>query len=122
MADNGRPSEFKPEYCDEAEAFLADGYSVAAFAGHIGVAKQTVYNWMNAHPEFMDAVKRGQAGAVLWWERANRKLAMDGEGNATAIIFGLKNRAPDEWRDKQEIEQSGSVTQKIVTEYVNAKD
>jgi hypothetical protein len=24
---------------------------------------------------------------------------MTGEGNATAVVFGLKNRASDEWRD-----------------------
>ena len=103
----GRPSSYDPKFCDEAVEFLADGYSLAAFAGHIGVTRQTVYNWLDLHPEFFDAVKTGQAKAVLWWEKANRELALTGEGNATAIVFGLKNRASDEWRDVKAIEASG---------------
>jgi len=103
----GRPTDYDPSYCDEAISFLADGYSLAAFAGHIGVTRQTVYNWTEQHPEFFDAVKTGQASAVLWWEKANRNLALTGEGNATAIVFGLKNRASDEWRDVKATEISG---------------
>lgn len=111
----GRPSLYDPAYCDEAVTFLKDGYSVAALAGHLGVCYATVKNWMNEHPEFLAAVKRGQAGAVLWWEKANRNLALTGEGNATACVFGLKNRASDEWRDKIETEHSGSQTVNVVT-------
>lgn len=106
----GRPSIYDPAFCQEAEQFIAEGYSVAAFAGHIGVAVRTVYNWMESHPEFMHSVKVGQAGAVAWWEKRLRDMAENGQGNATAIIFGLKNRAPEEWRDKTETEHSGSVT------------
>lgn len=103
----GRPSDYDPAYCEQAIEFLKEGYSLAAFAGHIGTTRQTVYNWTEKHPEFLDAVKTGQAGAVLWWERANKALAVGGEGNATSIIFGLKNRAADEWRDVKATEISG---------------
>lgn len=103
----GRPTDYDPAYCDVAQTFLADGYSLAALAGHIGVARSTVYKWVDEHPDFSDAVKAGQAKAVLWWETANRNLAMTGEGNATSIIFGLKNRAADEWRDVKATEITG---------------
>lgn len=86
---------------------MADGYSLAALAGELGVSRQTVYNWTEQHPEFFDAVKAGQAKAVLWWEKANRNLAITGEGNATACVFGLKNRASDDWRDVKATELSG---------------
>lgn len=102
-----RPTAYDPAYCDEAITFLADGYSLAAFAGHIEVARSTVYKWVDEYPEFSDAVKTGQAKAVLWWEKANRSLALTGEGNATAIVFGLKNRASDEWRDVKSTEITG---------------
>ena len=103
----GRPSDYDPAFCDEAVEFLAQGYSIAAFAGHIGVARSTVYKWVDTHPEFSDAVKVGQAKAVLWWEDRNRALARGEDGNATSIVFGLKNRAADEWRDVKAIEASG---------------
>ena len=103
----GRPSDYDPSYCDIARTFLADGYSLAALAGHLGFARSTIYKWVDEHPEFSDAVKTGQAAATLWWEQANRNLALTGQGNATAIIFGLKNRASDEWRDVKATEITG---------------
>ena len=105
----GRPTTYKPEYCDDAENFLAEGYSVAALAGHLNVVKSTIYEWMKTNEEFSNAVKQGQAKAVLFWEKQNIRFAQTGEGNATSIIFGLKNRAPDEWRDKVETEHSGKI-------------
>lgn len=113
-----RPTDYDPDYCAVAETFLADGFSLAALAGHIGVARSTVYKWVDEHPEFSDAVKTGQAKAVLWWETANRNLALTGEGNATSIIFGLKNRASDEWRDVKSTEITGKDGGAIQTDNV----
>ena len=106
----GRPSKYDPAFCDEVREFLKDGYSVAAFAGHIGVAVSTVNLWITQHPEFSDAVKAGQASATLWWENRARSVAQGEDGNPTIVIFGLKNRAADQWRDKTETEHSGGVT------------
>lgn len=103
----GRPSKYSPAYCNEVVEFLAQGFSVSAFAGEIGVAASTVKLWAKDIPEFSDAVKRGQAKAIAFWERAAIKLAMTGEGNATACIFGLKNRASDEWADMTKTELTG---------------
>ncbi len=105
----GRPSKYDPKFCDEVREFLKDGYSVAAFAGHIGVAVSTVHLWVNEHEEFSDAVKEAQASAVLWWENRGRDIALGKDGNPTLVIFGLKNRAKDEWRDKTETELSGGL-------------
>ena len=110
----GRPSLYDPAYCEVAETFLAEGYSVAALAGRLKVCVATVKNWMHDYPEFLAAVKRGQAGAVYWWEKANRNLAMTGEGNATACVFGLKNRASDEWRDKIETAVTGNMSVEVI--------
>lgn len=100
-----RPREYDPDYCERSEAFLADGFSLEALAGELGVSRSTVYRWVDDYPEFHDAVKVGQAKAVLWWEKANRNLAITGVGNATSIVFGLKNRAG--WRDVKATEISG---------------
>lgn len=117
----GRPSIYDPAYCEQAIAVLADGFSMTALAGEIGVARSTVYEWVEHHQDFSDAIKIGQAKAVLWWEKANRNLAITGEGNATACIFGLKNRAADEWRDKIETQHSGELAiSKLETVIVRA--
>ena len=100
---------YRDEYCDEIVDFLKDGHSLAAFAGHIGVGRETLYEWMKTRPEFADAVKRAQAKSILWWERRLLELAQSGQGSVPAIMFGLKNRAPGEWRDKVHAEVSGTV-------------
>lgn len=103
----GRPSKYDPKFCDEAINFMQDGYSVTAFAGHIGVSRSTVFKWAEENPEFSDALKSAQALAAKWWEERLRNVAMTGEGNATAAIFGVKNRSSKEWRDKVEQEHTG---------------
>lgn|SRR5690625_2217981 len=92
---------------------MADGYSVTAFAGHIGVARSTVFKWATDHPEFSDALKTAQAMAAMWWEDTLRQVARTGEGNASAAIFGVKNRSNEDWSDKQELAHTspdGSMT------------
>lgn len=103
----GRPTKYKAEYCDEVLPFMSQGYSITAFAGHLGVSRQTIYDWMDAHSDFLDAIKKGEAASAMWWESALRNTTMTGEGNASAAIFGLKNRVPREWRDKQVNEHVG---------------
>ena len=100
---------YREAYCDEVIDFLKDGHSLAAFGGHIGVSRETLYNWMRTQPAFAEAVKQAQAKAILWWERRILELAQAGQGNAAVITFGLKNRAPEEWRDKHHTELSGVV-------------
>jgi hypothetical protein len=111
----GRPTDYDPAYCEQVIEFLKDGYSVAAFAGHIGKAASTVELWRTKHPEFSEAVKVGQAGAVLWWENRARAVARGEDGNPTAVIFGLKNRAPDQWRDKTEQDVNATHNVRTIT-------
>lgn len=103
----GRPSKYDPSYCDDLEDHFAQGLSYESFAGVVGVSKQTLYDWEKAHPEFLDAKKASEAKSQLVWEKRLAALATTGEGNATAIIFGLKNRASDSWRDVKATEISG---------------
>ena len=95
----GRPSKYRDKHCEEVIECLGEGHSITAFAGRIGVHRSTVFDWMNAHEEFAEAVKVGQAKAVEVWEDVLIKVAREGGGNATAAIFGLKNRASDDWSD-----------------------
>jgi hypothetical protein len=102
----GRPTKYDQAFCDDVIDFLSQGYSVTAWAGSKRVARSTVYKWASEHPEFSDALNIGQAASALWWETCLRTNATTGDGASSAIIFGLKNRAADDWRDKQEIEQT----------------
>lgn len=102
-----RPSKFLAAYCNEVIETMATGLSLTAFAGEIGVARSTINEWMDVHPEFSEAVRVAKAKRTLALERG---MLSAGSGPAvTARMFALKNADPDEWRDKREIEHRGSV-------------
>lgn len=107
----GRPSKFKPAYSNMLIEHLAEGASIASFAAEIGVARSTINQWAEDHPEFSEALKIAKAKCAAWWEKQLRTIAVagGGPGAATAVIFGLKNMASEDWRDKQEHEHSGQV-------------
>lgn len=102
-----RPTKYDPTYCDSVVEHMREGASLTSFAASIEVCRDTISEWANVHPEFSAAVKRGKAVCAAWWEKTNRTLATSGQGNATACVFGLKNMAAEDWRDKQEHEHSG---------------
>jgi transposase len=104
----GRPTKYKPEYCQVALDMLSKGHSLYAVAAECDVSIDTIYEWQSVHQDFSDSIKRGQAKSAVWWEEKAQQFAETGVGNATAIIFGLKNRARKEWQDKQEVDMSVS--------------
>ena len=106
--ERGRPSKYDPAFCAQVLPFMEQGYSTTALAGHLGVSRQTLYNWMDEYPDFFDAVKEGVAASAIWWENCLRNNAMKGDGNATSAIFGLKNRASDDWREKRDVDHTSS--------------
>lgn len=120
----GPPSSFKPAYCRELIEFLSDGYSMTAFAGHIGVGRRTIFDWLDRHEEFAEAYEIAKPKAVLHWEKEFKRFAATGTGNAAAFIFALKNRASDDWADKVVNEHTGAgggpVEHKVTVEFVEA--
>ena len=100
----GRPSEYRPEYCNEIIELMATGLSLTAAGADLGFAKQTLHNWADEHPEFMDAIKIGQAKRQAALEK--RLYASEG-AQVTAHIFALKNTGTGDWREKHDYEHTG---------------
>ena len=105
----GRPTLYKPEYCDMVVEHMAQGASLTSFAASIKTSRSVITVWMNEHPEFLRAAHEGKAACAAWWEENGRRLAKEGGAGASATltVFGLKNMAPDEWRERQQIEHTG---------------
>lgn len=125
MAKVGRPTIYKSEYCAKVIEFMSEGYSLEAFAGHIGHHKQTIYEWRDKHQGFGDAIKRGFDACRVFWERQGMNgLFTDKETkfNATVWIFNMKNRFG--WRDQQSIELANKEGEsfRISSEIENATD
>ena len=103
----GRPTKYDPAFCDVVRETMALGYSKSATAGKLGVCKSTFDNWCAEYPDFLGAAKDGEMLRTLKLE-TDLLSAPDGP-TVTSRIFALKNAAPDEWRDKQQVEHSGAM-------------
>lgn len=139
MSKGGRPSSYKPEHVEQAKALAKLGATDAEMAEFFGVAISTLSLWKVKHEEFSDALKIGKDLADKRVEDSLYQRAMgyshedvdirviDGQvvqtpiikhypPDSTSMIFWLKNRKPKDWRDKQDVEHSGQVTYKNLSD------
>ena len=109
----GRPTKYKPEYCQAIIDFMATGDSLVAFAAHIEVAPSQIYVWEEKHPDFQEAIKIARAKCQAWWEKQLKDgIFTDKETRHShgSVIFKLKSRFG--YRDKPEIVEAAKEFQK----------
>lgn len=96
----GRPPKFdydSPEFLKEIRNLGALGFTDQNVADYYGVDVKTISRNKERYEEFCLALKQGREMAVSSVTRSLFKSAT--EGNVTAQIFFLKNRAPDRFQD-----------------------
>ena len=89
----GRPTSYRPEFCQRVIKLMAEGRSLDGCAAMLGVHPDSLYTWQKLHPEFSDAVKAGRAAGTAFWETRLLDIAQGGSGNAQAIQWALRNRS-----------------------------
>lgn len=95
------------------ECWARDGLSDVQIASNINISRSTLNEWKK---KYSDTLKKGKE--IVDYEVENALLQSALKGNVTAQIFWLKNRKPNEWREKREVEisneeQSSSMNQLI---------
>lgn len=80
------------------EEWSTQGLYIKDIAAKMGISVSTVYDWMNKNPEIAAAIKKGRDKSIDMVENALFKSAIS--GNVTAMIFYLKNRAPERYKDR----------------------
>jgi hypothetical protein len=68
MKKRGRPSKYKPEYCEKVTEYMSQGYSKKALAALFNVNRDTLYNWTRLYPDFSDTIEIGEAKSLYFWE------------------------------------------------------
>jgi hypothetical protein len=135
----GRPSKFQPSFVDQARKLCELGATDEEVASFFDVSARTIYRWQAQHEAFCQALKAGKVAADNRVERSLYSRAVgytfDSEKvfqfrgaivrastkehvppDTTAAIFWLKNRKPDDWRDKHEVEHGGELVQRIISD------
>lgn len=102
----GRPTKYDPELCGKVVALGRDGYTLTEIAAELDVARQTLYNWQEEHPEFLDALTRAKDLAEAWWSKEGRKGIWSRDFNASAYRLQMANRF--DWGDKSSHELTGA--------------
>lgn len=125
----GAPSKYNPKYAAIAKQLCLLGATNENLAKSFEVDPSTIATWMNKNPAFRNAIKAGRENAdaqvadalfnrALGYKHKATKLQLDRNGkwqtkdyievyppDATSALFWLKNRQPDKWREKLDIEQ-----------------
>lgn len=82
----GRPSLYKPEYCDRVIEMGAMGKSRVQMAANLGVSRNTLDTWVAQHEDFLEAMTRADTLAQDWWEQAGQDgVFLDGRRVDTAL-------------------------------------
>ena len=113
MAKVGRPTKYRKKYCQEMVEYFdvpatfidTDGKekandlpTIAGFAISIGITVETIRNWKNKYPDFLDAYKKAKAlQEEIWIQNSLR-----GRYNTAFTIFLGKNVFG--WTDKKTVE------------------
>ena len=82
------------------EGWAKDGLTDEHISKNLGISKVTFYKYKASCSELNELLKRSKEVVDYEVENALYKSAMS--GNVSAMIFWLKNRRPDKWRDKRE--------------------
>ena len=97
----GRPKWIPSEQqIQQAQQLAAQGLTVEQVARSLGVGASAFFERQQEYPELMEAMQNGRAKGVATISNALFVKAKNGDN--TAMIFYLKNRAPNEWKDRVE--------------------
>ena len=138
LIKRGRKGTYRKEYADQAKLVCAEGgFTDAQLARLFKVSEKTINNWKREHEPFVGAIRAGKeefdsqtveksllrralgyeyeeviqernnkTGRMLITRIVQKVLHAD----VIACIFWLKNRNPDRWRDKQNLDKPKAMT------------
>ena len=118
----GRPSKYKPEYCERILEMAAEGAGMAEYAAEFGIDRTTLFDWRDSHEEFSTALTRAKILEQAWFEREARMNMRNKEFNSNLWYRSVLSRFRDDYAEKRITEVSGPDGGAIKTESVTKID
>jgi len=104
----GRPSKYKPEYCERVIALGKEGYSHAELAADLEVDKASLYDWAAAHEEFSTALRAAKTYEQAWFEREARSNMKNRDFNANLWYRSAASRFREDYTERKETQLTGA--------------
>jgi len=134
----GRPSGYRPELVERAYRMSLLGLTDQQLADFLGISCETLYAWKLSYPEFRESITRGKIQADAHVAEALYRRACGYSHDAVKIFMPsgasepvyahytkhyppdtkaalrwLMNRQPDKWRDRQQVDVSGTIAHRL---------
>lgn len=129
---NGKSTKYHPDFAELAYKHCLLGATPEQVASLLRVTEQTIYNWMDRHPEFAIAMEEGRGIADMnvslslykkatgFTHKAVKVFQFQGQPvvvpytevvppDTDAAKFWLKNRQPQQWKEKVEVEERATI-------------
>lgn len=103
----GRPTEYKPEYCEKIIELGRNGFSKAQMAAELGVCRNTLDAWCRSHEEFLRAFARACDYSLAYWENLALKNLENRNFQVHLWTRSMAARFPDDYTEKKQQEISG---------------
>lgn len=107
----GRPTKYRPQLCAKIIELMAEGKTRVSAITEMGITEPTFWSWTtefisekgedsktykklntNFKPDFLKAVKIGEALNRMWWEEVGRLNIHNKDFNSTLYMMQMQNR------------------------------
>lgn len=102
-APEGRPTTYKPGYCERVIELGKLGKSKAQMCAEFDVSRQTIDNWAAAQPEFLEALNRAMVHCQAWWEQKGADGLEKPGFNAAVWKKSMEARFRDDYTERREV-------------------
>jgi hypothetical protein len=98
----GRPSLYRPEYCEAVIELGRKGCSPAEIASELDVDRATMLGWADQHEEFSTALIRAKTHEQAWWEKAGKSGMVADKFNAQVWTKSVTARFREDYTEKRD--------------------
>jgi len=103
----GRPSTYKPEFCEQVVELGSQGMSPVQIAVELGVPRTTMLSWAERHEEFSTALTRAKEHEQAWWERQGMAGMVGDKFNAAVWKTSMQARFREDYTERKELTGEG---------------
>ena len=112
----GRPSLYRPEYCETVVELGKMGKSMVQMAAHFDVDRETLNYWAATNPDFSASLTRAKVHSQCWWEDQGQGGLASRDFNAALWHKNVASRFREDYADRKEVTgANGGPIQQAVT-------